>query len=97
MGDNESDHESDEEYVYLGLRHMAERRRDRPAKERDQIKVAEDIWAAKVEKQRAKVEANHAALAHMFGSMPDLRGIQVVHWCCSLKEYSIKDHCEQVV
>ncbi|CAI6332050.1 unnamed protein product [Periconia digitata] len=96
MGDP-SDYESDEEYMYVGMRRIAEERGARPAKERELVEAAETIWATKVEEQLSKAQANHDALVRMFESMTALRGIEVVHWCCSLEEYGIEDRCDQEV
>jgi hypothetical protein len=90
----EEEFESDDEYGYVGIRRIAEKRRTRPERERNLIESAEKIWVAKVEEQRMKAKINQAALTRLFENMRNLRGIEINEWRCDIGEYGIEDSWE---
>lgn len=87
--DMEDGWDEDREFVYLGLRKVAEDRQSRAERERSSIERAEKIWAEYVAEQKANENVNEEALARLVRAMPNLRSVEIGFWSCDLSKHEI--------
>jgi hypothetical protein len=88
------DWEEDEEFSYVGMRRIDEKRRARPEKERDLVEAAEIVWTTKVQEQELNADANMSALVRFFENAPCLKGIEIKHWRVDLRLHGIEGRYE---
>ena len=74
---NKEDFKTNSKGKYTGIRCLAAEQLARPNRERELIKQAEAIQAAKVEEQRVRADAILVVIVKLFAYMPCLKAIEV--------------------
>ncbi|KAF2113063.1 hypothetical protein BDV96DRAFT_150620 [Lophiotrema nucula] len=88
IADDESDgFERDEEFMYVGLRRVQERRAAQPEREGDAIDKAERIWTQKIAEQSAKEANVKSAMAKLKLEMTNLKEVEVATAFIDLTEF----------